>query len=144
MWTAPLLGGDTLAEIGDRFEGDVLGDDPRATFARAAAEALGAVDEVPLDRTVHLSYGEVPAARYVGELTLDFLVHGWDLAKGIGAHTAMDEEISATLYEAILPLEPMIRATGLFGERVQTADDADVQVKLLGLLGRRADWAPPD
>src|ERR687898_12665 len=35
LWTVPLMEGATIAEVGDRFEGDLLGDDPVAT-ARAA------------------------------------------------------------------------------------------------------------
>jgi uncharacterized protein (TIGR03086 family) len=143
MWTAPLLDGATLEEIGDRFDGDVLGEDPRATFARTADEALDAVEAAPLDRMVQLSSGETPAARYVAELTLDFLVHGWDLAKGIGADPTMDPEISETMLMALGPFEPMLRSSGVFGERVPTDDADDVQVRLLGLLGRRADWTPP-
>jgi uncharacterized protein (TIGR03086 family) len=143
MWTVPLLGGATLDDVGDRFDGDVLGDDPRGTFVEAAHAAMAAVTEAALDMTVHLSYGDVPAARYVTELTLDFLVHGWDLAKGIGADPSMDPEISATLYQALLPFEPVLRASGVFGELVETPDDADVATRLLGLLGRRADWTAP-
>jgi uncharacterized protein (TIGR03086 family) len=144
MWSAPLLGGATLEDVGDRFDGDVLGDDPRAAFAGAADEALVSVEEVPLDRVVHLSGGMTPAARYIGELTLDFLVHGWDLAMGIGADHAMDPEISTVMFTVLAPFEPMLRESGVFGERIPTDEDADVQVRLLGLLGRRADWTPPD
>src|ERR671911_280522 len=38
LWTVPLMEGATIAEVGDRFEGDLLGDDPVAA-ARAAADA---------------------------------------------------------------------------------------------------------
>jgi len=144
MWTAPLLGGAALEEVGDRFDGDVLGADPRATFAVAADEALASVEAVPLDRMVHLSAGQTPAARYIGELTLDFLVHGWDLAKGLGMDHTMDPEISTVMFTVLVPFEPMLRDSGVFGERIPTDEDADVQVRLLGLLGRRADWTAAD
>ena len=144
MWSARLLGGATLEDVGDRFDGDVLGEDPRATFAGAADEALASVEEVPLDRMVHLSAGMTPAARYIGELTLDFLVHGWDLAMGVGADHAMDPEISTVMFTVLVPFEPMLRESGVFGDRVPVDEDADVQARLLGLLGRRVDWTPPD
>src|ERR687898_387693 len=38
LWTVPLMEGVTIAEVGDRFEGDLLGEDPVAA-ARAAADA---------------------------------------------------------------------------------------------------------
>src|SRR3954447_15472394 len=61
-WAPPLLEGATIAEIGDRFDGDLLGADPKATFDEARA-AVGASIEAPgtLDGTVHLSYGDTPA-----------------------------------------------------------------------------------
>ena len=37
------------------------------------------------DRIVHLSYGDVPADHYVNEVATDLLIHGWDLARAIGA-----------------------------------------------------------
>ena len=42
-WTAPLLGGSTIAEVGDRFDGDLLGADPVGSANDAAAEAVAAV-----------------------------------------------------------------------------------------------------
>ena len=42
-WTAPLLGGSTIAEVGDRFDGDLLGADPAGSANDAAAEAVAAV-----------------------------------------------------------------------------------------------------
>ena len=41
-WTAPLLEGATIAEVGDRFDGDLLGDDPATAARDAAAEAVAA------------------------------------------------------------------------------------------------------
>ena len=42
-WTPPLMAGATIEEIGDRFDGDLLGDDPVAAYSDAAAAALAAV-----------------------------------------------------------------------------------------------------
>src|SRR5437773_10949078 len=55
LWVPELFAGKTVAEVGDRFEGDVLGRDPRAAYTEAAAEAMDAVEEPgALDRIVHL------------------------------------------------------------------------------------------
>src|ERR1043166_2429090 len=45
LWTAPLLAGKTIADVGDRFDGDVLGDDPVGAFASGGSEATGASAE---------------------------------------------------------------------------------------------------
>ena len=44
-WTPPLLEGATIAEVGDRFDGDLLGADPVAAARAAAAEAVASVAE---------------------------------------------------------------------------------------------------
>ena len=37
LWTPPLLAGSTMAEVGDRFEGDMLGAEPKAAWTAASA-----------------------------------------------------------------------------------------------------------
>ena len=61
LWAPPLLAGATIAEIGDRFEGDILGDDPpggmeRGGECRPGRGRAGGV----VGRTVHLSFGDFP------------------------------------------------------------------------------------
>jgi uncharacterized protein (TIGR03086 family) len=136
-WVVPLLDGQTIEQVGDRFEGDVLGDDPVSSYDAALAEASAAVAAVDLDRIVHLSFGDLPAKDYLTQLTSDFVVHAWDLARGIGADDRMDPEMATFVYQAAEPMADMLEASGLFGERVAVPDDADPQTKLLGLFGRR-------
>src|SRR5215217_2149838 len=60
LWAPPLLQGRTIAEVGDRFDGDQLGDDPQATWAAAAAASVASVrGDGALDRTVHVSFGDI-------------------------------------------------------------------------------------
>src|SRR5919202_5323604 len=60
-WAPPLLGGATIAEVGDRLAGDPLGDDPVAAVDGAAQPAVAAVESGDaLTRTAHLSFGDVP------------------------------------------------------------------------------------
>jgi uncharacterized protein (TIGR03086 family) len=64
-WMPPLFGGATIAEVGDRFDGDLLGDDPLGNAADAAREADAAVAAPgAMERTVHLSFGDFPAGEY--------------------------------------------------------------------------------
>jgi len=137
-WAPPLLEGATIAEVGDRFDGDLLGADPTATFDEARAATQSAV-EAPgaLDRTVHLSYGDTPASGYVTQLTGDFVVHGWDLARGIGADDTLDPELVDWVYRETLPMVDMLAQSGLFDPPVDAPDGADAQTTMLALFGRK-------
>ncbi len=137
-WMPPLLAGGTIAEVGTALDGDLLGDDPVASWDESATAAAASVDEVPLDRIVHLSYGHVPARHYVNEVFTDLAIHGWDLARAIGADETIDPEFVELLYEKTAPHEDALKASGLFGPKVVPPDGADLQTRLLAIYGRVA------
>ena len=84
LWVPELIGGRTVAEVGDRFDGDVLGDDPVGAWDRSAEGAIAAVTaDGALDRTVDTSAGPTPASDYLDQIFVDAVIHGWDLARGI-------------------------------------------------------------
>jgi len=138
LWVPALMDGLTLEAVGDRFEGDVLGEDPKAAWAPAAAAAIRAVLRGDLSRTVHVSFGEIPAEEYVFEIMLDLVVHGWDLARATGADEGMDPEAVEFCYRRAEPSEEALKRTGLFGPKVVPPPGADLQTKLLAILGRVA------
>ena len=140
LWTVPLLEGQTIEQVGNRFDGDVLGDDPKSAWARSTKEAQAAVqDEGALDRTVNVSWGQIPGHEYVGQLFLDHLIHGWDLSRGIGADDKLDPELVEAAYEIVKPQEEVWRASGAFGSsKPDVPAGADRQTELLAILGRKA------
>lgn len=142
LWTSPLMAGSTIAEVGDRFDGDVLGATPADAWDAAAAQARTAVIAPgALDRTVHLSFGDTPAAEYVSQLFADHLVHGWDLAGAIGADTHMDPHLVAACAAWFDTVESMYRQAGAIGPRPAVDPDADDQMVLLARFGRSATLA---
>ena len=138
LWMPPLLAGGTIAEVGSALDGDVLGEDPKRAWDDSAAGAARAVAEVRLDRTVHLSYGDVPARHYVNEVFTDLAIHGWDLARGIGADETIDPEFVELIYAHAAPHERDMKASGLFGPTVTPPEGADLQTRLLAVFGRVA------
>lgn len=137
LWVPELLAGRTVEEVGDRFSGDQLGEDPVAawdTSSRAAREAVTAPGA--LDGIVHTSAGQIPATAYVGQLTLDLAIHAWDLARAVGADEKLDEELVADLYEQVESTRDELAASGLFGDPVPVQPTADRETRLLALLGR--------
>jgi len=139
LWVPPLVGGSTIADVGDALDGDQLGDDPVGmwdTAVSASAAAFGAPDA--LHGTVALSAGDKATEEYCWEMTTDALIHAWDLARGIGADNTLDPELVELVYERTLPIAEHLQETGLFAPPVPVPDDSPLQTKLLALFGRRA------
>lgn len=137
-WAPYLLSGGTVSDAGDRFAGDPLGDDPKAAWresAGAAREAF-AVDGA-LDRTVSVSSGEMGARDYLWEMTVDATVHAWDLARAIGADERLDPELVRRIHTQREKDPHAFVESGLFRPPVQVAAHADLQARMLGLMGRR-------
>jgi uncharacterized protein (TIGR03086 family) len=143
-WTVPLLAGATIAEVGDRFDGDLLGDDPAGTAAAAAREAEQAVTASgALDRTVHLSFGDTPATEYIHQLFADHLVHAWDLAVAIGVDPLLDRDALGLCTEWFAGRDDAYRAGGVIGPRVPVPETAGDQDRLIAAFGRDPGWTPP-
>ena len=138
FWAAELASGKTIAEVGDRLDGDVLGDDAPATY-RSSAEAAASAFEAPgaLDAPCAVSYGPVPGSVYIGHRFLDVLIHGWDLAVATGQDTTIDPELVDACAVIVEPQAELLEASGMFGESAPVPADADPQTRLLVSLGRR-------
>jgi uncharacterized protein (TIGR03086 family) len=137
LWAPPLLAGATIADIGDRFEGDILGGDPQVAWKEAAAAALAAATEDSLGRTVHLSFGDFPGREYLGQLTADHVIHAWDLARGTGGgDERMAPDLVQFVYDFMAPQVDQWAAAGVFAPPVAVPDGADLQTKLLAMTGR--------
>ncbi len=140
-WTVPLMAGRTIEEIGDSFDGDLLGDDPADAAAHAARAAQNAITEPVLrGATVHLSYGEEQAAEYVYQLASDHLIHGWDLAAAIGASRHLDPSVVDGVASWFKDREDLYRGGGAIGAR--RSGFSDPAETLLGAFGRDPAWTP--
>ena len=136
-WAVPLLAGRTIAEVGDRFDGDLLGDDPVARWDEAAAEALVAVGEDgSLDCIVHLSFGDFPGRVYLLQLFADLLIHGWDLSTATGQDSRLDPDLVDACAAWFVDWAPGYREFGAVAERPVVGPDADAQQRLLAEFGR--------
>jgi uncharacterized protein (TIGR03086 family) len=139
LWTVPLLQGSTIEEVGDRYDGDVLGDDPVATARDAATGAVAAVAaRLPAGGTVQLSYGEEQLDEYVRQLVADHLVHGWDLAVSVGGSRRLDPDVVADVAAWFADREETYRSVGAIGPRTGRHDDP--QDDLIAGFGRDPAW----
>ena len=137
FWADELARGKTIADVGDRLDGDVVGDDPASAYDASAKAAAAAFEEPgAMDAPCAVSYGPVPGSVYAGHRFLDVLVHGWDLATATGQDTTLDPELVQGCLAVVEPQLPMLQASGAFGAEVEVPDDVDAQTRLLAMLGR--------
>jgi uncharacterized protein (TIGR03086 family) len=136
-WAAELAAGKSIDDVGDRLDGDMLGDDPAAAYLASAELAAAAFNAAgAMDAPCAVSYGPVPGSVYCGHRILDVVIHGWDLAKATGQDTTLDPELVDAVAAIVAPQMDMLVGSGMFGTTVGIANDADSQTRLLSQLGR--------
>lgn len=136
-WAPHLVAGETLEQVGDRYDGDLLGDDPVGTLRDRVGEAKTAFAGADLEAPVHVSWGQIPCSEYLTQMLTDAEVHGWDLAVATGQDTSLDPAVAELLLGVWEAQADMVRSSGVFGDAVEVPDDASAADRLLGLLGRR-------
>lgn len=138
LWAVELTAGQTIDEVGDRLDGDMLGDDPLGAYDASAQAAAAAFEEAgALDAQCAVSYGPVPGSVYAGHRFIDVLIHGWDLAIATGQDATLDTALVAACLAVVEPQAGLMQASGSYGSHVDAPADADPQTRLLALLGRR-------
>ena len=61
-----------------------------------------------------------PPGEIIGQfVTMDVLVHTWDLARAVGADERLDEDSVRQAYEALKPMDAMIRQPNVFGPKLE-------------------------
>jgi len=138
-WVPDMLAGKTMDEAGKtKFDGDLLGDDPKASYAKiveAACTAARGLDD--LGRTVHCSFGDYPAREYFWQINGFRGLRAHDIACVIGVGSDLPAELVQGLWDEISPHAEEWRSLGVFPPAVEVPEDAPLQDKLLGLTGRQ-------
>ena len=130
-----------------------LADDPLAAFKAARADVQALLDDpAQADMEIDAPMGRMTLAQHVDQVpSTDMVLHGWDLARATG----QDDTIAPADVEALwagmsaLPAELMeqLRTPGafgpgveVFGPEVTVPEDAPLQDRLLGMIGRDPAW----
>lgn len=139
-WVPDVLAGRTIAEVGDRYAGDLLGNDPIAAYDRfnelATAAVLASDDP---DATAHLSYGDFTMGEALEHMSIYRAFQAWSIAKFIGLEYSLPPELVEGLWEMVMPNVEAWRSMGVFGPEIEVASDADRETLLLGKTGY---WVP--
>jgi uncharacterized protein (TIGR03086 family) len=125
--------------------------DPAVTYSAAAADVIDAfaAADVPDAMFALPEFGPgvtVPGSVAIGFHFVDYVVHGWDVAR------TMDSpfELPAGVVAAALPVASAVpdgefrtAPNALFRPAIQSTDQADDLDRILAYLGRSPEWTPP-
>jgi uncharacterized protein (TIGR03086 family) len=138
-WVPDMLAGLTMAEAGaDKFDGDLLGDDPAASFEGMVAAACAAAQSVrDLDAVAHLSFGEYPVREYFWQINSFRALRAHDIARQIGVAAALPDELVQGVWDEVSPHAEEWRAIGVYPAAVPVPEDAPLLARLLALTGRQ-------
>src|SRR6202158_4861262 len=117
-WAAELAAGRTIADVGDRLDGDMLGDDPLGSYDASSAAAAAAF-RAPgaMSAPCAVSYGPVPGEIYCGHRFIDVLVHGWDIAAATKQSTRLEPELVDACLAVVAPQAEVLGGRRGFGRR---------------------------
>jgi hypothetical protein len=136
-WVPDVLAGKTKAEVGDKYEPILSSHDTKNEYAKYNAQAIEAVRGFDdLDKITHLSYGDFPARDYLQHITSFRAFRVYDIAKLTGANTKMADDLVQGLWDEFTPVIEDYRKMGVFPPALDAPKNADLQTKLLALVGR--------
>jgi uncharacterized protein (TIGR03086 family) len=142
-WFPPFLAGGSDVRLPD---GPSVDDDPVGAWNHLQREVQALLDDpASADRVLSNPHiGSVPLPQAVSQFfTGDVFMHTWDLARATGQDDTLDPERCAVMLAGSEPYEDAMRGSGQYGPRVEVPEDADVQARLLGFIGRDPEWKPP-
>ncbi len=125
--------------------------DPAGTYAEAATEVLDAfagadVLDAPFALPELGPVAAFPGAMAIGFHHVDYVVHGWDVARTLGrSYELPDDVVVAALPMAfVVPDGDFRTAEGaVFGPVVKSPGQSGDLDRILAHLGRSPQWTPP-
>ncbi|MGO9876148.1 MAG: TIGR03086 family metal-binding protein [Acidimicrobiia bacterium] len=117
---------------------------PAARWA-ATSTALFAALDVPgtVDRVTELPGGGHSSPRtMLDALTVDVLVHTWDLARAADLDPELDHDLCVRAYDTVR-VDDVRGTSDMFAVRVQVPSEADAATQLVAAYGRDPGWVSP-
>jgi uncharacterized protein (TIGR03086 family) len=120
--------------------GPSVADDPVGAWKRARDAIQEGLDDpavATLEYDGQMGRGtfEQGVDRFAGP---DLVIHAWDLARATGGDERLDPDDVHAIYEAMQPMDEVMRTSGAMGPKLEPPPGADAQTRLLAFSGRRA------
>ena len=148
---AHLIGGvRAFAEVGEggelRFDADLdpdLDAEPADVALRSSVDRFLTAFGEPgrLESTYAMPWAPTTGVQLVGFELIEMVVHGWDIARGLGVEMDVDDEVvRTTLAGARMWVDDSVRVPGMFGPEVRVSDVSPLD-ELVAFLGRDPGWS---
>lgn len=141
-WTPDIVNGATIAEVGNKYDGDLIGSDLGSSWLRAEERAVEAVRKSDLSSVAHLSWMDATVEFYLKQAASDQLIHSWDLSAALSRPVRFNERLAEQIFKDSYSQKDKMEASGLFAPAIDVPESSDIQTKLLALYGRDINWRP--
>jgi uncharacterized protein (TIGR03086 family) len=141
-WLAAFVAGGCDVRLPDVPSPD---EQPAAAWVLHRRAVQDVLDDPDLAATVFTNphIGSMPLGQAIDRFyTSDVFLHTWDLARATGQDETLDPEMCAAMLARMEPIDELLRSSGQYGPAVPVPDDADVQTRLIGFIGRDPLWSP--
>jgi uncharacterized protein (TIGR03086 family) len=129
---------------------DAVAVDPAGTYAAAAADVLAAFAD---DAVLHTSFAlpefgpgaAFPGFQAIGFHFVDYVVHGWDVARAIDAPFALPADVISAVLPAVFAVpdgEYRTAAGSPFAPAIEAGQGVSDLDRVLLHLGRSPSWTP--
>jgi uncharacterized protein (TIGR03086 family) len=124
--------------------GPSVDDDPPGAWRAHTGAVQALLDGTDADRPfTHPRAGSYPLDQAIDMFyTSDVFMHTWDVARATGQDDRLDPDLCAQLLAGMTQMEDAMRESGQYGPAVPVPDDAPVQDRMLGFIGRDPYWKP--
>ena len=119
--------------------GPLVDDDPVGAWRAHTAAIQALLDDPAVAGAEHdlPHLGTMTLGAAIDQIyTSDVFLHRWDLARATGQDERLDPDRCAAMFEGMLPMDDVLRASGHYGPKVEVPEGASAQDRLLGFLGR--------
>ncbi|MFH9354271.1 TIGR03086 family metal-binding protein [Kitasatospora sp. NPDC017646] len=115
--------------------------DWRSAYAAQLERAVAAWGEpAAWEGDVDLGGSPVPAVGIARMLIIELVLHGWDVARAVGAEIEVDEELALVVGEIVEENAELYRQYAGFAETVSVPVDASAWERALAASGRDPRW----
>ena len=90
-----------------------------------------------LDRTVHMSYADVPARGYLSDISLNRTMALYDAAALTGLKPRLTDEAIREIHAIATQNGELLRKMGIFPPEIAVSGDAGAEDRFLAYMGRK-------